>query len=103
MLEQLKRLSVDSQTDLETLIAAEVLAVGVKERFEDLSLDVPRWLREKVSDIRRAITAKVDEVRALEVRDLERELETLKTTQEKRAAIQKRLKELRPKVEGVEV
>lgn len=103
MLDQLKRLSVDNQISLEDLIAAEVLAVGVKDRYEGLNIESPRWLREKISDLRRAITAKVDEIRALEVRDIERELDALKTPQEKRAALQKRLKELRPHVEGVEV
>jgi hypothetical protein len=101
MLEQLKRLAVDV-VPLEELVASEVFASGLKARYEELEIETPAWIKDKLRQIRRSIEAKLDETRALRARELEKQLEGLKTPTERRAEIEKQLKALRPHLAEVE-
>ena len=99
MLEYIKRLPVDVAT-LEDLITAEAIAVLVKERFEGLDIRVPQELIDKVRQIRRAITIKVEEMRAKELHEVRMQLDRLTPDSEKRRKLLEREKELKPLVEA---
>lgn len=98
MVEQLKRLTVNILS-MEDLIMYEAFAVLMKERYEGLDIAVPDWLTDKLRQLRRGITDKVDETRALELRDIRKQIEAKTPDSEKLRKLKEREKELAPLVE----
>lgn len=99
MLEQLKRLAVDV-VQIEDLLAGQAFGKMLKAEFEEVGEDVPSWLDDKLRMIGRAIDAKLDERRALKIRELEGQLDRLTPAAEKRVAVEKQLKALKRQHRG---
>jgi len=69
---------------LEDLVAGIVFAEGILAEYAKLNVPAPEWIAEKSRELRSSAVAKVEEQRALELRNIERELDGLKTKEERK-------------------
>jgi hypothetical protein len=94
----LKSLNVDKMLDIEEAVAMSAEARTLEHEFESLELAVPGWLQTASGVLRAEIERRTHASDLARVREIEAELESYKTTGEKKAEAQKRLAALQKKL-----
>lgn len=83
MIDQLKRANLDTY-DIEQLVELSAIARVMRTEFEATQAEVPSWLDDRTREIRRAISAKQEDVRGARLSELKSRRSALRTTEEKR-------------------
>lgn len=100
MLEQLKRFDAN-RLDLDELVMLAAYGRELRLEYEAHNLDEPEWLGIQIKSLRREImTRNADKIEKL-VREKKARLETLKSPTEKKAELQKEIKELEKQLTAV--
>jgi len=90
MLEQvvgfLKNLNTD-RPNLEELVMLHTFAKLYRAEFDHVQVEAPAWLDETVRKLRREITARNSDAMANAVRQIDAELDRLKTPSERKAEL----------------
>ena len=93
-LERLKGLNVDKLLNLDECVAAYVDATQMACGFEELGMDNPDWLNKSTDIIKAEIDRRTREDNMRMLKEVEAELEGLRTHGERRSAAQDRLAQL---------
>lgn len=93
MLEQLKALNCD-RADTDELISLSAMARVLTAEFTILSIPLPEWLQDATRTVRSEITLRQRDAREKRLKDIRRQQEGLKTTEEKRASLAQEAAEL---------
>ena len=93
MITRLKDAEIDG-LDLDGLVAASAVSTALVKEYTMLGIDTPSWLPEVIKKIRERITTVQKKVRDDRIAELKRQRQKLQSTQEKREAVERELKEL---------
>lgn len=96
MLDQLKNLNVD-RPQLDELIALQAEAASLKGAYEKFGIEEPEWLSNADRNLHREIRNRAAADIERKIREKKGQLEGLKTTAEKRAALEADLAALNAK------
>lgn len=97
MLQELKSFTSVARYETEDLIAIAGFGRSLEAEFTALGVDIPEWLPNQLKAIRREIKARGADALANKIRAAKARRETLKTPDEKRAALDKEIEELEKK------
>ena len=98
MLNEIRNFNVDRES-LEDMVAIHILGTLVADGYETYGTEAPEWLTSKLRTIKRQIRAKVQDQLEKDLMDARLKLETAKTPQEKKAALQLEIKRLQTQLE----
>lgn len=94
MLQQLKA-CVLPRTDVEEMIVLLVFAESMKLKYQELDIEVPDWLSDKISAITKEIEARNHDALLGKIRSAESRLEAMKPAEQKRVELAKEIKRLK--------
>lgn len=89
-METLKNLKIDVMTMDELIYAASMLTI-MEKTYSDHVMSLPEWLVEKQTEIKKAIGDRRKDALLKEQKELTSRLEALKTAEEKREDLRKKL------------
>lgn len=99
LFQQLKTFDRDVAT-IDELVALSATADLLSKAYADLDMEVPAWLAEKTTVIRRAVADKNRDQTMRELNAAKQSLEKLKTAEEKRRETLDRIAALEKKLSG---
>lgn len=88
---QLKSLNLDNMLEVEEVVHASAQLRAICSEFEMHDVPVPEWTGRLRETLDNEIESRLKSARLAEARKIETELEGLKTTQERKTELQKRL------------
>lgn len=94
MLAQLKGVNLP-RTDVEEMVVLLVFAEGMKLKYQELEIDVPEWLSDKISAITKEVEARNHDSILAKIRSAESRLEAMKPAEQKRVELSKEIKRLK--------
>lgn len=94
MLDELKSFTSSARYDTEGLVAMAAFGRAYEAEFTALGVEAPRWVGDQLKAVRREIKARNADAIASKLAAAKARLETLKTPDEKRAALQKEIEVL---------
>lgn len=105
MLNQLKNWTNGDRYDVSELVAMIALGTSMKDTYEALGLDVPDWLERNLKAVRREVVARNADKIEQTIKETKNKLAALETPTQKKARLEKELKDLtqKAKAAGVEV
>lgn len=95
-MEQFKSFNIE-RADLDELVSMSAFGRQFRAEHEALNVPIPEFVDDNLRSIRREIDARLADRRAVRIRQLKAERESLKTAAEKRDAIDKELAALEQK------
>jgi len=98
MLEKLRELNVDRLLSLDEAVNLSAFARALEAEYETLGLDQPEWLERSILNLREEIVKRTKAKDLADMKALEAELESYKTTNEKRNDAQRRLANLQKRL-----
>jgi len=90
MLDQFKAANIE-RPDLDELVELSMFGRQFRAEFELQNIPVPQYVDDNLRSIRNEINARLADKRAARKREVEQELESLKSRTEKRAELEKEL------------
>lgn len=90
LIQLLKQFDAD-RNDVEDLVSLSAVARLVQNEYSVIGVEEPDWLTVRVKEIRREIKARTQDSVEKELREAQARLESLKTPEEKRAAIREKI------------
>ena len=88
MLSELKSFSSAAKYETEELVALSGFGRALENEYNELKLDAPEWLPNQQKAVRRELKARNAEAIANKLRSAKARLETLKSPDEKRKAVE---------------
>jgi hypothetical protein len=98
MLEKLKNLKLSGIIDIDEAISLSKYARGLAEEYAELGQVVPEWLEQQTKALREEIGKRTRESDLARLKELEREIEALKTQAERRTDVQRKMAELQERL-----
>lgn len=93
MLEKLKNLDVE-RIDLDEAVELSAIGRVVKDEYEKNGAEAPTWIDDRLREVRREIRARQADMIDKRLREAKARRASLKTTEEKRADLDREIAEL---------
>jgi hypothetical protein len=94
----LKKLVVRSGTDVDVLIAARGDLKSLAQNYDDLKLDTPDWISDKIVEVENEIKSQVRADRLAQLKKLEAKKAALMSRDERRDLIDKQIVALKEQI-----